>query len=166
MIQKGKKTMNSLMTDILLVSAMCAAASGILFLISRIGRKKIPPIFLYAAWTLLLIRMLIPSTLPAGFSIYRWVAPVQTQSRTDALTGIAAAQLKGIYADAGADAFTKDGQLSDPGQPALAGEMKENPQSAAPKGHKSLPERIGLVLLKMLPVLYVEIGRASCRERV
>ncbi len=147
--------MNSLMTDILLVSAMCAAASGILFLISRIGRKKIPPIFLYAAWTLLLIRMLIPSTLPAGFSIYRWVAPVQTQSRTDALTGIAAAQLKGIYADAGADAFTKDGQLSDPGQPALAGEMKENPQSAAPKGHKSLPERIGLVLLKMLPVLYV-----------
>ena len=147
--------MNSLMTDILLVSAMCAAASGILFLISRIGRKKIPPAFLYAAWTLLLIRMLIPSTLPAGFSVYRWVAPVQNQSRTDALTGIPAGPLKGIYAGGAAEPVTNDGQVSVPGQPADAGEMIENPQHEAPEANKSLPERVGLVLLNMLPVLYV-----------
>lgn len=147
--------MNALMINILLVSAMCAAASVILFLISRIGRKKIPPIFLYAAWTLLLIRMLIPSTLPANFSVYRWVASAQSQSRTDVLTGISASPLKDVNIGGGADAFTNYGQISNTGQPLAADVMKENLQPAAQESHKSLPERAGLALLNILPVLYV-----------
>ena len=62
--------MRELFLRILAVSAMGAAAGCALRAVSWLFRKKIPPLTVHLIWAVLLVRLLVPSTLPSGLSAY------------------------------------------------------------------------------------------------
>lgn len=76
--------MRELFLRILSVSAMGAAAGCALLAVAWLFRKKIPPLTVHLIWAVLLVRLLVPSTLPSGLSAYSAIGrAVELASQTE-----------------------------------------------------------------------------------